>query len=131
MSEKESHSPMSWQPEAIAQRLNTEALPENDGSYGDDVRFRFGTEQRFCLTVYPQSETVISRSGTHEWRMAHQQPPVIDEDGVRFTDEADGSSTLFTATESGVGIAAAAFPGSEVMEASTYPRSLSFDVSPT
>jgi hypothetical protein len=33
----------------------------------------------------------------HEWRMAYQQPPVIDKDGVRFTYEADGSSTLFTA----------------------------------
>jgi hypothetical protein len=33
----------------------------------------------------------------------------IDKDGVRFTDEGDGSTSLFTATESGVGIAAAAF----------------------
>jgi hypothetical protein len=42
MSEKESSSPASgWQPEAIAKRLNTEALPENDGSYRKPRRLFF------------------------------------------------------------------------------------------
>jgi Single-strand binding protein family len=44
------------------------------------------------------------------------------------TNEGDGSSSLFTATESGVGIVAFAFPGSEVMEASPSPVSESPDV---
>jgi hypothetical protein len=44
------------------------------------------------------------------------------------TNEGDGSTSLFTTTESGVGIAVVAFPGSEVMEASTLPVSESSDV---
>src|SRR5919202_3296745 len=57
----ETVAPATWQPEAIAERLKTEAQPDNDVSFGDGFRYRFG---QVCeLAVYPHSGTVIFRSG--------------------------------------------------------------------
>jgi single-stranded DNA-binding protein len=56
--------------------------------------------------------------------MTNQEPPVIDEDGVQFTTEADGSTSLFTVTpESGVAVATIAYPRADATQTSTLPVS--------
>jgi hypothetical protein len=115
MSEKQSYSPASrgeptaWQLDAIAERLHTEAQPDNDVSFGDGYRYRFG---QICeLAVYPDTGTVIFRSGKKRLELGGQNPPVIDEDGVVFTDT-DGSSTRFAITpEHQIVVATAVFVG--------------------